>query len=211
MICHLKGQVHTLEADHVILDVGGVGYQLGCSRKTLDHLKLHEAAFLFTEMVVREDAHLLYGFFSQEERDLYRLLTSVQGVGAKVALSLLSLGSLENLTKALAREDKTYLSQGDGVGPKLAARLVTELKDRVRKLTSFRETLSAVQKTEEPFAIEANEIDTNNLMLQDARDALMALGYRSGEVALALKELEGKVANTQEAIRKGLHLLGKRL
>lgn len=198
MISHLKGIVHTLDLHHIVLDVAGVGYDIVCSRKTLEKLKLGGSAFILTEMVIREDAHLLFGFSSKEERDMYRLLTSVQGVGAKVAMGLLSLGSVGDLINALRDGHKAYISQADGVGPKLAARLITELKDRMAKLCPF--------KGHDPISLEKKNLPSS---FNDAQSALMALGYRALEIEQVLRQLPHEDLSTEETIRLSLKSLGK--
>lgn len=135
MIAKLKGRVDEIGEDWVILDVGGVGYQAFCSSRSLSALPgVGEAATLFIEMLVREDLIQLFGFASRDEKDAYRLLSTVQGVGAKVALAILSVLSPEMILTAIAAQDKTAFTRASGVGPKLAQRLVTELKDKAAKL-----------------------------------------------------------------------------
>ena len=131
MIAHLQGRLAATGADHAVIDVNGVGYLVGASAKTLaalgitgDHVTVH------TEMLVAEDSIRLMGFASAEERDWFRLLTSVQGVGAKVALAILSILVPEELQTAVARADTAMIGRANGVGPKLAQRIANELKDK---------------------------------------------------------------------------------
>ena len=131
MIALLTGQVEALEADRCIVDVGGVGYLVQASTRTLASLPLPPAvARILVETVVREDAILLYGFAESAERDWFRLLTTVQGVGAKVALAILSALSPRDLVSAIGTGDRASLTRVSGVGPKLAVRLLTELRER---------------------------------------------------------------------------------
>ena len=131
MIGKLKGVVDSLHEDHLILDVHGVGYVVACSTRTLQRLpRVGEAAMLAIETQVREDAIRLFGFLSDAERDWFRLLQNVQGVGSKVALAILSILPPNELTSAIALQDKASVSRAPGVGPKLAARIVAELKDK---------------------------------------------------------------------------------
>lgn len=135
MIGKLSGRIDTIEAGHVLLDVSGVGYIVQASARTLSAIGgPGEAASLLIEMHVREDAMLLYGFADQAERHWFRLLTSVQGVGARIALGLLGMCPPEQLASAIAAGDKPMIQRADGVGPKLAARILTELKDKARKM-----------------------------------------------------------------------------
>ena len=139
MIGKLKGLIDSFGEDYVILDVNGVGYVVNCSSRTLAHLpRPGEPATLAIETQVREDAIRLFGFLDEAERDWFRLLQSVQGVGAKVALALLSTLSADALAQAVAGQDKAMVARAPGVGPKLAARIVAELKDKAPALAARR-------------------------------------------------------------------------
>ena len=127
--------VDAVGADHAIIDVGGVGYEVACSSRTLSALPAPgEAVTLSIETHVREDAIKLYGFLSEAERGWFRLLQSVQGVGAKVALSILSTLDVGQLANAIALQDKSMVSRAPGVGPKVALRIVNELRDKAPPL-----------------------------------------------------------------------------
>jgi len=131
MIAHLNGHLAATGIDHAVIDVNGVGYLVGASAKTLAALgALGEFVTVHTEMLVSEDSMRLMGFASAEERDWFRLLTSVQGVGAKVALAILSILSPAEVQTAVARADAAMIARANGVGPKLAQRIVNELKDK---------------------------------------------------------------------------------
>jgi len=131
MIAKLKGHVDELGEDWVVIDVNGVGYLVFCSGKTLARLpKVGEATSLLIETHVREDHIHLYGFADAGERDWFKLLTTVQGVGAKVGLAILSALSAEDIVHAIAAQDKKALTRANGVGPKVATRILTELKDK---------------------------------------------------------------------------------
>jgi Holliday junction DNA helicase RuvA len=132
MIARLRGTLAESGADHAVLDVGGVGYLVWCSARTLTAIgEVGGDVLLFTEMQVREDAITLYGFGSAGERDAFRLLTSVQGVGGRVALAILSVLDAGELSKAVASGDKAMIARANGVGPKLAMRIANELKDKM--------------------------------------------------------------------------------
>jgi len=132
MIAHLKGRLDSLGIDHAVIDVGGVGYLVGASSKTLAAIgPVGEAAMLHTEMLVAEDFIRLVGFATSSERDWFRLLTGVQGVGARVALAILSALDSADLSRAIAAQDKAMVARANGVGPKLAERIVRELKDKI--------------------------------------------------------------------------------
>jgi Holliday junction DNA helicase RuvA len=130
VIGKLSGTVDSIQDDHVILDVGGVGYLVQCPSSTLSRLAIGAQASLAIEMKVSDDAIKLYGFASAEEREWFRLLQTVQNVGGKVALSVLSTLSPRDLERALALSDKAMIGRAPGVGPKLALRIATELKDK---------------------------------------------------------------------------------
>ena len=132
MIARLRGVLAENAADHAVLDVGGVGYLVWCSARTLSAIgEVGGDVLLYTEMQVREDAITLYGFGSAAERETFRLLTSVQGVGGRVALSILSVLDAGERSKAIASGDKAMVARANGVGPKLAMRIVNELKDKM--------------------------------------------------------------------------------
>ena len=131
MISKLKGRIDAYGPDWVVIDVGGVGYHCSCSTKTLSHLPaVGEFAEILTEMLVSQDMIRLVGFATQGEREWFRLLQTVQGVGTKVALGVLSTFSTAELTNAIALQDKAMVSRAPGVGPKVAQRIVSELKDK---------------------------------------------------------------------------------
>lgn len=178
MIGKLSGRIDSISGSHVILDVGGVGYVVMCSVRTLRAIgAAGEAASLKIETHVREDAINLYGFADSEEQDWFKLLTTVQGVGAKVALSILSVASPEQLAHAIAAQDKAALTQADGVGPKLALRLVTELKDKVPSFMASPARMGA--------ALAVNSVLPPSVS-GDALSALMNLGYRRAEAFAAV-------------------------
>jgi len=178
MIGKLSGRIDSISGSHVILDVGGVGYVVMCSARTLRNIgAAGEAASLKIETHVREDAINLYGFADNEEQDWFKLLTTVQGVGAKVALSILSAASPDQIATAIAAQDKTALTQADGVGPKLALRLVTELKDKVPAFMA-----SPARKGS---AVASSAVIPPSVA-GDAVSALVNLGYRRAEAFSAV-------------------------
>lgn len=205
MIGKLKGVIDSFGDDHVILDVHGVGYVVQCSGKTLFSLpSAGEAAVLSIETQVREDAIRLFGFRTDQEREWFRLLQSVQGVGAKVALGILSVLDPGALATALGTQDKAMIARAPGVGPKLAARIVSELKDKAPALGSL-----------DPLVVRvAGELDEKRAPkpVSDAVSALMNLGYAqaqaSAAVAAALR-IAGDNAEAPQLIRLGLKEMAK--
>jgi len=202
MIAKLTGRVDFAGRDHAVIDVNGVGYLVRCPGRTLAALPaVGETASLAIETLVREDAIDLYGFVESAERDWFRLLMTVQGVGPKAALALLSALNPADLAAAIAAEDKTALTRADGVGPKLATRLAMELKDKVGTMTLGRALASV------PAAAPVG----GNAAAADAVSALVNLGYRrpeaAGAVERAMKKL-GKGARVEALIPAGLKELG---
>ena len=132
MIARLSGILAEITADTAVIDVGGIGYQLHCSGRTLDALgPIGGDVLVLAELQVREDAWTLFGFGTAAERDTFRTLTSVQGVGGKVALAILSALSPDELARAVAQDDKAMIGRANGVGPKLAARIANELQGKL--------------------------------------------------------------------------------
>lgn len=203
MIGKLKGLVDSFGDDHVLIDCGGVCYEAHCSSRTLQAMpRVGESAVVFIETIVREDMIRLYGFSSESEKAWFNLLSTVQGVGARVALSILSVLSPSELSSAIALQDKAMIGRANGVGPKLALRLVTELKGKVPA---------------------GGVIDAGTLGLQaalgegvapgaiaDAVSALTNLGYSSAQASAALARIvarEGDGVPTEKLIRLGLREL----
>ncbi|MDP1750917.1 MAG: Holliday junction branch migration protein RuvA [Reyranella sp.] len=202
MIAKLKGVIDSVDTDSAIVDVGGVGYLVSASARTLRDLVIGTQATVLVETIVREDAIALYGFLETAERDWFRILTTVQGVGARVALSILSTLSPDEIARAIAAQDRATLSRPAGVGPKLAARLATELKD---KAAAFG-IASPAAKTAESMAAPVGSLN------EDAVSALVNLGYRRveafGAVARASQRL-GAEAKLDAVIRAGLQELAR--
>lgn len=205
MIGKLKGVIDSYGEDHVILDVHGVGYVVQCSTRTLQKLpRPGEAAALAIETQVREDAIRLFGFASDAERDWFRLLQSVQGVGSKVALAILSVLAPAELSSAIGLQDKAAVARAPGVGPKLAARIVAELKDKAPVFGSVDPAVARLAGEDEAKAAPAP--------VRDAISALVNLGYArpqaAAAVAAAVKEL-GENAEASALIRRGLKELAQ--
>jgi holliday junction DNA helicase RuvA len=201
LIAKLKGVVDTVDADSAIVDVGGVGYLVSASARTLRELAAGDAVTVLVETIVREDAIALYGFLQTAERDWFRILTTVQGVGARVALSILSTLSPDEIARAIAAQDRATLSRPAGVGPKLAARLATELKD---KAAAF--GIVPLGKGAEVPPMPAGSIN------EDAVSALENLGYKRveafGAVARVTQRL-GVEAKLEAVITAGLQELAR--
>jgi len=203
LIAKLKGIVDSVDTDSAVIDVGGVGYLVSASSRTLRDLVAGGSATMLVETIVREDAISLYGFLETAERDWFRILTTVQGVGARVALSILSTLSPDEIARAIAAQDRATLSRPAGVGPKLAARLATELKD---KAAAF--GIAPLAKT----AAAAAAVVPAGSINEDAVSALVNLGYKRveafGAVARVTQRL-GDGATFDAVVRAGLQELAR--
>lgn len=199
MIGKLSGIIDSFSDNTLILDVGGVGYLVNASSRTLgtcgakgDTLSLH------IETAVREDAITLFGFTTETEQSWFKLLTSVQGVGAKAGLAILSVQSPEQLQIAIAAQDKAALTQADGVGPKLATRILTELKDKVGKMAN------AVLQPSSGNAVPQQTSSVIGIN-EDAVSALINLGYGRSESYSAVSNAQNAGNdNLQDLIREAL-------
>ncbi|MEF2072834.1 Holliday junction branch migration protein RuvA [Consotaella aegiceratis] len=206
MIGKLKGTVDEIGEDHVVVDVHGVGYVAFCGARTLATLPSEgEAVTLFIETYVREDMIRLYGFASAVERGWFRLLQNVQGVGAKVALAVLGTLSAGDLANAVALQDKAMVARAPGVGPKVAARIVSELKDKAPALSGGIEGPAMSLKRDLGDGAAPAPV-------ADAVSALANLGYSreqaAGAVAAAVKN-GGEGADAAKLIRLGLKELSR--
>ena len=179
MIARLTGLLAETAADHAVLDVGGVGYLVLASTRTLSAIgAVGGDVMLFTEMQVREDSLTLFGFGSAGERDWFRLLTGVQGVGGKVALNILSALDAEELSRAVGSQDKAMVARANGVGPKLAERIVRELKDKVGAVA---------------IGPAGSLPKATGGAVGDAISALSNLGFKPGEAGAAVAAAEAEL------------------
>lgn len=189
MIAKLKGRIDACGADWVVIDVNGVGYHVACSSRTLQALPGQgEFAEIHTEMLVSQDMIRLVGFASTLERDWFRLLQSVQGVGTKVALAILSTLSVHEVGNAIAMLDKAMIGRANGVGKKLAERIVLELKD---KTPSFAAADAALAK------LQADLDAPQPTAAADAVSALVNLGYGQTQVGAAVAAALRKAGDDQ--------------
>ncbi len=198
MIASLRGKLIYTDNTVAVVECGGVGYKCFVTKNTLYNLpQKNEDVFLHTYMVVREDAMDLYGFESIEELDAFKLITSVNGVGAKIGLALLSEFTASQLTLYIASGDAKALTAASGVGIKLAQRIVLELKDKVGGLT-----------TGETLEIKAVGNATLNSNTKEAVAALVSLGYSQSEASLAVGKLDMSLT-TEELIKQALKTLAR--
>jgi Holliday junction DNA helicase RuvA len=193
MIAAVRGEVMVRRPDHVVIDAAGVGYRLTVSAETLKAVPaMGSAAFLHTELVSREDSLALFGFASEEERDLFGQLTSVSGIGPKVAIAVLSGGSARELSRAIAAGDAKRFQAVPGIGKRTAERIIVELREKVAE--TLEEDVAA--------AIAGGGGDTRSL----ARDGLVGLGYAPLEAEDLLNGIEG--ASAEDLIATALRKAG---
>lgn len=206
MIALLKGRIAAATENTVILDVNGVGYQVYASARTLSQIGgVGEAAMLHIETHVREDHIHLYGFATKEEQDWFNLLCTVQGVGARMGLSLLAAVPADNLATVIASQDKVALTRADGVGPKLATRILTELKDKAEKMAFPAGGVSLQTVSGAGGTNSASPAANNNT--GDAVSALTHLGYNRSDAFSAVAKIaneQGEKADLQTLIRLSL-------
>lgn len=204
MIGKLKGIIDSYGSDWVILDVGGVGYHVTCSARTLTALpQAGEAAALYIETFIREEHIRLYGFSSEAEREWFRLLLTVQGVGSRVALAILGTLGPAELANAIAMQDKAMVARSPGVGPKVAGRIVSELRDKTPAIAG-----------DPAFARLSGELAdaAASSAARDAVSALVNLGYgqaQAGSAVAAAVNQAGGEAKTETLIRLGLKELSR--
>ena len=203
MIGKLRGLVDEIEDDSVTLDVSGVGYHVFCSQRTLSALPAPgEMAQLITEMIVREDAHQLYGFPDKVEREWFRLLTTVQRVGNKVALQILSAYTPQQLATAILAKDTAAFSRIKGIGAGLAERIVTELKEKAAKMPTSEFRVQNSEFSKKAPATNNQQPPTN---CDDAISALVNLGYsRSEAYGAAMKASQNAKGGLDELIKLSL-------
>lgn len=198
MIASLSGRVQMLGVDHVVVEVAGVGYLVQASASALARMEAGAAVFLLVETQVREDAITLFGFLSETERDWFRLLTTVQAVGGRLALAILGTLEADAIASAITHDDKAMLTRAPGVGPRIAARIITELKGKVPAAAPI-----AAAATAPPQAASA---------LADAVSALQNLGFRPADAQRAVAEAIAELGDSADAplvIRHALKRLGR--
>jgi Holliday junction DNA helicase RuvA len=183
MIGSLRGRVISLSPVQALIEVGGVGYRVHGSPNTLSHLTMNEEAMLYVHDHVREDAHDLFGFLSQEELALFERLISISGVGPKAGMNILSVGSVETITRAIMNGDLTILTSAPGVGTKIAQKIVLELKG---------------------ILVDADIAPGPD---REVIDALVSLGYSAAQAKSALKSIPADVTDVSERVKMSLRQL----
>lgn len=218
MIGRLRGALVERGTDHVVIDVSGIGYVVHCSERTMAAMPgLGSGLILHTDLLVREDLLQLYGFRSARERELHRLLMTVQGVGAKAALAIAAALGTDSTIRAIVLQDAESIRSAQGVGPKLAQRVVNELKEKAVELMARggeEPEIGKVEDLQEEGAPENDaavlSLDTTTVAsISEAISALTNLGYRQGEAASAVAGVHGSdpELETAELIREALKRL----
>jgi Holliday junction DNA helicase RuvA len=216
MIGKITGRIEYRAADHLLIDVRGVGYLVYCSERTLAALPgVGEVVALYTDLVVREDLMQLFGFQTLVEKEWHRLLTSVQGVGAKASLAILGALGPDGVSRAIALGDWNAVKAAKGVGPKIAQRVVLDLKDKAPGVMAMSGTLAQAQGDvpaqviETPIARKPIASAPNASAQSEALSALSNLGYGPGDAAGAVAQAAGEIpdAETPALIRAALKLL----
>jgi holliday junction DNA helicase RuvA len=203
MIGKLKGTVDEIGEDTALIDVHGVCYEVHCSSRTLAKLNVGEAVVIYIETYVREDQFKLFGFMTALEREWFLILQSVQGVGARVALAILSTLTPSELANAIALQDRTAVSRAPGVGPKVATRILTELKNKAPAFAGDAANIGFKQELGEGVAAAP---------VSDAVSALTNLGYSRDQAANAVAaamKTAGEGADSAKLIRLGLKELAR--
>ena len=210
MIGWLKGIIQKIGVDHCIIDVQGVGYVVSLTSRHLELLGEGEETEIFIEMHVRENEIRLFGFSSMAEKQWFTLLTSVQGVGPKVGLAILSTLSIQEITSAITMQDKAMMGRANGVGPKMATRLVNELKDKIP--TELSSLAGASPKAMNESDMAALEKNMSSSARAEAISGLQNLGYQLADINTALIALDGEITEETETgtlIRLALKELAK--
>ena len=227
MIGSLKGRIEYKATDHTLIDVSGVGYLVYCSERTLSLLPSDgEYVTIFTELVVREDLLQLYGFLTFAEKEWHRLLCSVQGVGAKGALAIQGILSVEALSRAILLSDWATVKSAPGVGPKIAQRIVNELKEKAPKVMAMGAVTSNLidgntdlvdrddrkNQSEINVGSEVSNSEALRNVQADTLSALINLGYSQGDAASAIARIETEETDldAKKLIRSALRLLATR-
>ncbi|POY81100.1 Holliday junction branch migration protein RuvA [Pseudomonas amygdali pv. morsprunorum] len=202
MIGRLRGSLAEKQPPHLVLDVNGVGYELEVPMTTLYRLPhVGETVTLHTHLVVREDAHLLYGFYGKRERELFRELIRLNGVGPKLALALMSGLEVDELVRCVQAQDTSALTRIPGVGKKTAERLLVELKDRFKAWESLPGTFTLVSNG-------PNQAEPVASAESDAVSALISLGYKPQEASKAVSAIKEKDLSSADLIRRALKGMG---
>ncbi|MCK9217994.1 MAG: Holliday junction branch migration protein RuvA [Firmicutes bacterium] len=190
---YLNGVIADIGENYVVVDINGMGFRTICSQNTIKDLNIGKVTKIYTELVIRDDNIILYGFSNKTELKIFKLLTSVSGVGPKVAVSVLSSLKIDELTLAIATKDYKELTRAPGVGKKTAERIILELKDKINGDSSIIATVTSD--------------DSDNII--QVVQALISLGYNYNEASMALSSIENKNRPVDSLIKEALKRLSR--
>ena len=194
MIGHLKGKIISKSPPEVLLEVQGIGYEVLCPMSTIYELdNLSDDVLLFTHLSIKEDAHTLFGFITKDEKNVFRELIRVNGVGPKVALAILSNLSVHSLVECISTEDSDLLAKTPGIGKKTALKLIVELQDRLNKIELVGSLANSIE-------IKQN----SNPNSKQAIEALQSLGFKAKEANRMVSKIEDQELSTEQLIRLAL-------
>ena len=203
---YIKGKYMGINKDYIIIENNNIGYKIFTSGATMAEMPgINEEVMLYLEQIVREDFIGLYGFKDREELEMFKLLLSISGVGAKAALSLLSISRINNLKYAIIMEDDKHLCRAPGIGKKTAGRIILELKDKIKKEDKIK-TEEVTQGVDIQEGFEDLQPTVNTNTVGEALGALLALGYSEKEAETALKQVD-KTASLEDIIKDCLKVL----
>ena len=193
MITHIQGKMVEKNPDHVVVECNGLGYHIHISLQTFSNIPDQENLKLFTHLVIREDAHILFGFYSKTEREIFKMLISVSGVGPSIAITMLSSMDTEEIQRAIGSEDVSKIQSVKGIGLKTAQRVIVDLKDKILKTYEISEDLSV----------------SNNTIKIEALSALEVLGYNRKHTRKVVESLlnENPEISVEELIKGALNKL----
>lgn len=210
MIAWLNGEILEKNSPHLVIAANGVGYWVETSMQTFQQLpEAGEKATLYIHTTIREDAHLLYGFYDKAEREMFQLLIKVNGIGPKVALGILSGIDYNELVQCILTKNLTVLNKLPGVGKKTAERLVIEMQDKISQLTYVGANLSNGQNANAALGKRALPFPQNLPDVQDATSALIALGYKLPQISLAMESIEIEEKSSEQLIREVLRFFAR--
>ena len=208
MIATLTGKLKSKLNNQVIIDVNGVGYCLYISKNTLHHIgDIDETVILKTDLQVRDDSILLYGFKFESELNMFKLLQSIQGIGPRAALAVLSALTVDQIIVAIKSSDKSAFQQADGIGQRVATRIVSELQEKIDQFSSTNSNM----KFKDPN-LTSNEVELNKNIIDDAVSAIVNLGYSKSDVFLVVNSICNEIDNDEKlSIEKIIPLALKKL
>ncbi|MDQ0351142.1 Holliday junction DNA helicase RuvA [Alkalibacillus filiformis] len=200
MYSYIEGELKSVTEDYIVIDVSGIGYEIWCPNPLRFQTKIEEVVKVYTYFYVREDTQMLYGFKLSEEKDLFKKLLNVSGIGPKNALSIVSQTTVQDFAKAIEQENDAYLTKFPGVGKKTARQMILDLKGKVDEWMQV--------SSDDILTIETEIAPSNHQLYDEAIEALLALGYTKRELDKIAPQLKAQQTNsTDDLVKHGLQLL----